>query len=61
MDDPTPAADAAARYDAAMLQVIMTLVTGMRRGGLLLDGLPERWRRVASPDAGCGTSWVAAR
>ena len=59
MDDPTPAADAAARYDAVMLQVIMTLVTGMRRGGLLLDVLPERsadaqWRTEAIAEFG---SW----
>ena len=62
MDDPTPAAGAATRYDAAMLQVIMTLVTGMRRGGLLLDVLPERiadlqWRAEAIAEFG---SWRTA-
>ena len=59
MDDPTPAADATARYDAAMLQVIMTLVISMRRGGLLLDVLPKRiadpqWRAEAIAEFG---SW----
>ena len=62
MDAPPPEADAAARYDRAMLQVIVTLVTGMRRGGVLLDGLPEQladpqWRATAITEFG---SWRAA-
>jgi hypothetical protein len=51
MADATPE-DAAIRYDAAMLQLIITLVAGMRRGGVLLDGLPKAladpsWRAAA--------------
>src|SRR5688572_16161034 len=52
MDDPTPAEDAAAHYDAVMLQVIITLVAGMQRCGFLLDVLSvkiadPRWRTEA--------------
>ena len=59
MDDPPPETDAAARYDRAMLHVIITLVAGMRRGGVLLDGLPAvladpPWRAAAIAEFG---SW----
>lgn len=61
MADPTPEEDAAARYDTAMLQVIITLVAAMRRGGLVLEGLPEQladpqWRAAAIAEFG---SWRA--
>lgn len=59
MGDPTPEEDTAACYDRAMLQVIITLVAGMRRGGVLLEGLPEvladpQWRAAAIAEFG---SW----
>ena len=62
IDALTPEEQAAARYDTAMLQVIVSLVTGMRRGGLLLDVLPERiadaqWRGEAIAEFG---SWRRA-